>query len=644
MSSDHKAHNISKVHTFKEDVEELRLNKTEDTDNSKNESESSADSSETENKKTPVINEVIYTPQDVVDASADNSKKDAGLYLEKLSIKTPTKQITAEPNKKNELPKIPTAPEVEPTKIPPIKSKTNLDLTNEINALTAKSQKASILSDSENIYDADSEAELPTGTIIKDKKRRRKSFLSELLESINHWFASLAEKTKPDKSEPEIETKTSIKQEEVVDRREVIDKAISHKATAPKEDFSEISKNLKKQEPHLETKLNSETEPKPTPIPEENTNWTHLLSDDQKSGEEYLGVDEPTKIPVVSRFETEVKDSVENDPTISQWLENATTKTSDTEDRVLEVEPFDNQTNESDTNEEMTVEEVPEEKIPTEAETDTRDEADEEVESTKEPEEIPEVPLVTQAADAISFTLRNRPQEFRFTNRLSPILLIAFLATTFGVGVSWFLLGSSTEPNQTVTLKEPPALINTDNKIPIQLTNDRTEWINEIKNISDQNDRLTQIYPTALSPQGREEPASASTILQFFDGRIPGSFARSITDLTFGSDATGQPFMVIKVSQFDTAFAGMLAWESNMSADLSPLFGSPVSSTLDPQARTTNSLRQAFFVDSIIANRSSRVLYDELGLARIIYTFVNQQTILIGTNSTSITQIGQQLR
>ena len=92
----------------------------------------------------------------------------------------------------------------------------------------------------------------------------------------------------------------------------------------------------------------------------------------------------------------------------------------------------------------------------------------------------------------------------------------------------------------------------------------------------------------------------------------------------------------MKTQNFDTAFAGMLAWEKTMSADLSPLFGAPVVMSFDPSARTDTQVREAFFKDTIASNKNVRLLLDEEGRDRIVYTFVNQNTVLITTTRTAL--------
>jgi hypothetical protein len=126
------------------------------------------------------------------------------------------------------------------------------------------------------------------------------------------------------------------------------------------------------------------------------------------------------------------------------------------------------------------------------------------------------------------------------------------------------------------------------------------------------------------------KPASAEQILSILSPRAPGSFQRGVQELTFGGVGSA-PFMIMKVSSFDTAFAGMLEWERAMSADLSPLYGTPVVETFDPSARTDTQVRAAFFKDAIASNKNIRLLLDEAGEDRIVYTFTDQNTVVITT-------------
>jgi hypothetical protein len=94
--------------------------------------------------------------------------------------------------------------------------------------------------------------------------------------------------------------------------------------------------------------------------------------------------------------------------------------------------------------------------------------------------------------------------------------------------------------------------------------------------------------------------------------------------------STRAPYLILKSTNFDVAFAGMLSWERAMSANLAPLFGEPVLKTLVPLREASST--PARFVDALRANRSIRILYDELGNERIVYAFVNKELIVITTS------------
>jgi Flp pilus assembly secretin CpaC len=129
------------------------------------------------------------------------------------------------------------------------------------------------------------------------------------------------------------------------------------------------------------------------------------------------------------------------------------------------------------------------------------------------------------------------------------------------------------------------------------------------------------------------------TIFTALELRAPGSFTRSVQEITFGGYNGTDPFILMKVTDFDTAFGGMLAWEPAMSTDLSPLFGIPVTESFDPYARTDTQIRSAFFRDTVIANKSVRVLVDAQDTERLMYAFVQPNIILITTNQATFSAI-----
>ena len=80
----------------------------------------------------------------------------------------------------------------------------------------------------------------------------------------------------------------------------------------------------------------------------------------------------------------------------------------------------------------------------------------------------------------------------------------------------------------------------------------------------------------------------------------------------------------------------MLAWELHMNEDLSPLFGE----VLEKTTSTSTPLREPFvFEDSIIKNKEVRVLKDTKGTIRLLYSFIDRETLVITTNESTFSEV-----
>lgn len=78
----------------------------------------------------------------------------------------------------------------------------------------------------------------------------------------------------------------------------------------------------------------------------------------------------------------------------------------------------------------------------------------------------------------------------------------------------------------------------------------------------------------------------------------------------------GHPFIILKVTSFESSLAGMLAWEKTMSYDIGRLLGIR---TEDTQG----------FKDIVIQNKDTRALLDRSREPVLIYSFLDRTTILI---------------
>ncbi len=216
--------------------------------------------------------------------------------------------------------------------------------------------------------------------------------------------------------------------------------------------------------------------------------------------------------------------------------------------------------------------------------------------------------------------------------------LVIVGASLLGIGTSVYMFMGSTPAEQAAPIRIP-SLLQTTQQIPVTLHTSKDATFQSILNASLTSRETIQIYPTMQDTSGKTIPADAQTILNSLALRTPGSFTRDISEIMFGSIDGTKPFILIQTTNFDTSFAGMLQWEPVLSSDLSPLFGSPVSESYDPYARTDTQIRTAFFRDTVIANKSARVLVDATNSERLIYSFIKQNMILITPDSETFVKL-----
>lgn len=717
MPAEQDGNDVTKIHTFKGDVEHVR---SEIAVHPKGRGKA---------KEKPPARAVEYTPSAVVDAARVEGTRDAQAYLKT----TPPAEVTQEPtavervrtaehtevHKQHEAAQ--TATTVETThaahkasaQTASPKSIETLNtpgvLSAEIATLTKETKKPSILSDAESVYDASEFGSIETGTIIKDKKRQRVGFTGALSALVTNWFHSLLQRDTAPATPPQPKTEAAAKRAADASVPEAT-KTIS----APKDDFVEVVRERvrasKAGVPQAEKAAAQHRQP-----PAEASGWTHLIEDAQQAKRIEMDLDtaiatqlqppspasvtpETTALSGGPMWQAPKASSVRvavSKP-VSAALPNASPAaqmpaTHNAPEKLLAADVFDivqpskfaapQPETEMPTApplpipeetpiipEPLTAEppkpvlepepEKPEPESAPKAKTPSDNDAAAALKPAIDTPTLPEPPA-SAAADAPAPMAGPRsPSGFKRleireglraaknapTNSLAVGIMIMLATMTLGVFASMKLFTETTVPNSAINIAQPPAVIVVQKQLPLPITNDRTELLTGVRSILGAEPDTIQVYPTALGSSGRDEPASSATILQTLDLRIDGSFERAITEIALGGTGIAEPFLILKVTDFDTAFAGLLRWEASMSSDLAPLFGEPVTETLDPQARTANGTSRAFFVDAIVANRSSRILYDGLGLERLVYVFVDQQTILITTNRAAVDRLVPHIR
>lgn len=157
-------------------------------------------------------------------------------------------------------------------------------------------------------------------------------------------------------------------------------------------------------------------------------------------------------------------------------------------------------------------------------------------------------------------------------------------------------------------------------------------------------DSITQIKTTAQFASTTDTNAdglNADIFFESFAPHIPSSLTRAFNKKMFAGIYTldkNHAFFIIQIDSFDRAFAGMLAWEKNMYADLSPFINKKeeVEATLDASGdvitKQNTAVALGSFEDEIVQNKDARALKNNQGETLVIYSFIDQKTLFIVDN------------
>jgi len=110
---------------------------------------------------------------------------------------------------------------------------------------------------------------------------------------------------------------------------------------------------------------------------------------------------------------------------------------------------------------------------------------------------------------------------------------------------------------------------------------------------------------------------------------------------TYNDNGIAMPFIVLTDSFFQNAYAGMIAWENTMPDDLVDVFG--YGNKVNQQNGTSTLALyfniQGDFKDGVIDNRDVRAFTEPNGNILVLYSFVDNNTIVITTDENALVEI-----
>lgn len=224
-------------------------------------------------------------------------------------------------------------------------------------------------------------------------------------------------------------------------------------------------------------------------------------------------------------------------------------------------------------------------------------------------------------------------------------VLSGIIILVLAVGISYFSIKKSNKisiPPKIV--EESNSLISFDSKTTIDVTtatnkNDMVSFIKpEIK--SDEIPQtIKEIILIQKNSEGSSEKINLSNLLSLLNVTAPGSLLRSFSDsYMLGTYATKSAydrshlFLIIKVNDYNQAYAGMLEWEKTMLSDLLNFFQINIGDT-------GSYLLEKPFKDIVIKNKDVRILYSNAGADILFYLFADKDTLIITDSKEAITEI-----
>ncbi len=158
---------------------------------------------------------------------------------------------------------------------------------------------------------------------------------------------------------------------------------------------------------------------------------------------------------------------------------------------------------------------------------------------------------------------------------------------------------------------------------------------------------ITRVAPvvSALNPDG-QTVQRLITFPEFVSALAiapPESLMRALgTDFFFGFHTVDEnaPILVIPVTSYENAFAGMLAWEKSLNADLSPIF------TAVPRlvAGADGIPVERTFSDKVFRNYDVRALSDDQDQIQLYYAFPTRDILIIAESPYTFTEVLSRLQ
>ena len=255
--------------------------------------------------------------------------------------------------------------------------------------------------------------------------------------------------------------------------------------------------------------------------------------------------------------------------------------------------------------------------------------AEQETENKEIPK--PQAPIIPKknVEDKIDKSKENKPSFLltNDTNSLAIKILIVILISVV-VGIYAFQIFDTTMDSNESSTKNIASV-----NIPVETKYETNLNVDTLKAILDDFQPSEPRLLAFMTTEEEKVLLEPDTLLSVLNINLVPSFSKSISSLYFGKSRNDYTFITLTITDKIVAQGGLLTWEKSILSDLSSILDINVSTEIN-----------AKFIDGTLGGTDVRVLKDENGDEKIIYGFINNNTVIITNNSFSFGQLLQQTK
>jgi len=240
--------------------------------------------------------------------------------------------------------------------------------------------------------------------------------------------------------------------------------------------------------------------------------------------------------------------------------------------------------------------------------------------------------------------VQSQPTEIADPKRSMYVLGLSGILILGGLIALGFFLIAKFSPNDELVLKPKPGeIIAPDRTQEIHIATGGMSVVEAYREQKTQQPQKSGEFFGLVFTQGQAESKKNLSVQDFTTSlapTMPASLKRSLQpDFSIGfHDANGwQSYLILKTNSYETAFGGMLSWESTLKQDLAVFL--TASATTSSAGIEGNNRAEGNFKDLVIKNKDVRILYNIFNEPLLMYSFFDKETIVITSSVITLEEL-----